>query len=79
MPRYFFDIRDSFGLTEDETGVELPDMDTAIVEARRALAEMTREQMSEPGHDKIHILIRDGADGPVHLKVSMDTESPETF
>ena len=35
MPRYFFHICDSDGLTEDEEGRELPSLDAARAEALR--------------------------------------------
>lgn len=76
MPRYYFDVTDEAGIHTDDVGLELPDMDAAIVEARRALADMTRENLVEHNPANISITIRDGADGPVNLLVSMITERP---
>ena len=76
MPRYFFDIRDATGVHTDDVGLELADMNTAIVEARRALADMTRETLLGGDDTQLNILIRDGADGPVKLAVSLTTERP---
>jgi len=42
MPRYYFDFRDDAGLTIDDTGEELPDLDVARDAALRALAEAIR-------------------------------------
>ncbi|WP_342733206.1 hypothetical protein [Bradyrhizobium sp. B117] len=48
MPRYYFDFRDDAGLTIDDTGEDLPDLDTARDAALRALAEAIR------GKSEIH-------------------------
>ena len=77
MPRYFFDVTDDKGQHTDDTGLELPDMDAAIVEARRALADMTRESLIGHSPANISIRIRDGADGPVDVLVTMKTERPD--
>ncbi len=76
MPRYYFDVTDESGVHNDDVGLELPDMDTAIMEARRALADMTRESLVERDPGYLSIRIRDGADGPVNLVVSLTTERP---
>ena len=71
MPLYFFDVRDAQGLHADETGLELPDMDTAIAEGRRALADMNREALLRQGSQDIQILIRDHDEGPILLELSV--------
>jgi hypothetical protein len=76
MPRYFFDVTDGYGSHTDDVGLDLPDMDTAIIEARRALADMTRETLNGNDPASLSIRIRDGADGPVNLVVTMKTERP---
>ena len=76
MPQYFFDVQDGDGVFIDEMGVELPDMDAAIREARRALADMVRDVLRDQGSEGVLIRIRDGADGPVVLAVSLTTELP---
>ncbi len=76
MPRYFFDVEDNTGTHRDDVGLDLPDMDTAILEGRRALADMSREALLQPADDSLQILIRDGADGPVRLALSMTTDRP---
>lgn len=77
MPRYYFDVHDKQGEHRDEVGLEFPNMDKAIVEARRALADMTRETLLFDGDAGLSIRIRDGADGPVDLMVTMTTERPD--
>ena len=74
MPRYYFDVQDSQGVHRDEVGLDFPDMDAAILEARRALADMTRESLVIDGATDLSIMIRDGDEGPVNLAVTMTTE-----
>ena len=73
MPHYYFDVYDKDGSFHDEVGLDMPDMDAAIAEARRALADMTKEMLIGAGVEGIHIVIHDGADGPVRLSVSLET------
>jgi len=40
MPRYFFHIRDESRLVEDGRGLELPNLASALAEARRAAQEI---------------------------------------
>lgn len=75
MPRYYFDVRDDDGAFIDEVGVELPDMAAAIQEARRALADMVRDALRDSKGD-VAIAIRDGADGPVVISVTLSTVTP---
>lgn len=76
MPHYFFDVHDKDGSFHDEVGLELPNMDAAVAEARRALADMTREMLIDSVAEGIHIVIHDGSDGPVRLSVSLQTTWP---
>lgn len=76
MPHYYFDVHDKDGTFHDEVGLDLPDMGAAIAEARRALADMTKEMLVDAGAHGIHITIHDGQDGPVRLSVSLKTTWP---
>lgn len=76
MPQYYFDVQDSDGWFVDEVGMELPDMDSAIRQARLAIADMMRDALRGKSDEGILILIRDGADGPVLLSVTLTTELP---
>lgn len=76
MPHYFFDVQDTDGAFVDDVGMDLPDMDTAIREARRALADMVRDALKDQSGEAVLIRIRDGADGPVILTVTLTTELP---
>lgn len=40
MPHYYFHIRSSTGLIRDPEGIELPDLDAALTEAKRAAREL---------------------------------------
>jgi hypothetical protein len=77
MPRYYFDVHDAQGVHPDEVGLEFSDMDAAIAEARRALADMTRESIMADSETDLSIVIRDGKEGPVNLMVTMTTERPD--
>ncbi|RYE07778.1 MAG: hypothetical protein EOP22_16405 [Hyphomicrobiales bacterium] len=77
MPRYYFDVRDDTGVYRDQVGLDLPDMDSAIAEARKALADMTRESLATDGSGDFDIVIRDGDGGPVRLTVNLTTERPD--
>lgn len=76
MPRYYFDVQEADGWSVDEVGIELADMDSAIREARLAIADMMRDALREQSGEGIVIRIRDGADGPVLISVTMTTELP---
>lgn len=76
MPRYYFDVHDGEGTFIDEVGVDLPDMDSAIKEARKALGDMVRDALRESLASGIAVLVRDGADGPVLVSVTMTTVTP---
>lgn len=74
MPRYFFDVTDESGVHTDDVGIELPSMEAAIIEARRALADMTRDSLMSQSPTGITIRIRHGQDGPVDLQVRVTTD-----
>jgi hypothetical protein len=67
MPRFYFDIDDGAGTSPDEVGLDLPDLDHAIHEARRALMDMGREQVSAHASLPLQIIVRPSGDAPVQL------------
>jgi hypothetical protein len=75
MPLYFFDIRDSSGVHVDETGLEFPNLDAAIAEGRRALADMSRDALPRPEDQATEILIRDHGEGPVLLTLTLTSQN----
>ena len=74
MPCYYFDVHDGQAVHRDDVGLEFADMEAAIFEARRALADMTRESLLTEDSPRLSIVIRAGQEGPVVLHVSMTTE-----
>jgi len=76
MPLYFFDVRDIHGLHRDDVGVELSNMEAALAEGRRALADMSRDTLSVGVDQQLEILIRDHGEGPIRLVLSLKTEGP---
>lgn len=77
MPLYYFDVRDAQGVHRDTIGVYLASMEAAIAEGRRALVEMSRDNLVEDsGNTDLEIMIRDHGEGPVRLVLSMKTEGP---
>jgi hypothetical protein len=43
MPRYFFDTRYNETFIPDDTGMELPDLETVKAEAAKSLAELAKD------------------------------------
>lgn len=76
MARYYFDVRDGDDAFDDDMGIELADMETAIREARRALADMMRDALRDETRHLLSIAIREGARGPVVLTVTLTTVTP---
>jgi hypothetical protein len=42
VPRYYIDIRSHFGINEDPSGVELPDISAARVEALKVMEKLLK-------------------------------------
>lgn len=75
MPRYYFDVQDREGRFVDEIGLELPNVQAATAEARRALADMVRDALREQSEDAVSIAIRTEQDGPIIITVNLTTVS----
>jgi hypothetical protein len=73
MPLYYFDISDDHGVHHDDIGIEFPSLDAAVLEARRTLADMSREALSDSPDHTLEIIVRDHGEGPVKLIVSITT------
>jgi hypothetical protein len=73
MPRYYFDLVDRDGEHLDEDGVECGDLDEAIVLARRTISEIALDLFRDTEQTELAIRIRDEIEGPVVLKVTLDT------
>lgn len=77
MPRYYFDVSDNDGFFCDEQGIELDSMDMAVSVARRTLSDMVQDVFREAEHANLSVKIRDGAEGPILLTVTLDTRIEE--
>ena len=74
VPRFFFDLKfDGEMPTNDEEGLVMPDLETARVEASRALSDLSREMvLSGKITNSLAVIIRDDA-GPV-LQATLNFE-----
>ena len=50
MPRYFFNVRSPSGLETDQQGLDFPNLDEAIADARKAGAEILLDRAVEESH-----------------------------
>ena len=73
MPRYYFDIFDGTETIRDEEGINLPGIEAAMAEARRAAADMSRELMLDNAPGPIEVTIRDHTTGPALFSVTWTT------
>ena len=78
MPRYFIDTSDGAYPVTDRRGHVLSNDENARQLALAALADMVRDVLRERSGAEVVIRIRDGADGPVVLAVTLTTELPLT-
>jgi len=71
--RFYFDIRDNGDLTEDDAGVELPDLSSARLQATIALTDMARDYLPRDGDARrLAIRVRT-AEGP-QFDLTLDYE-----
>ena len=80
MPVYYFDINEAGVVQRDEVGLDLPDLERAISEARRTAAELMREAaLRGVDNSTIEIIIRDHDERPVRVAISVrmdDNDQP---
>jgi hypothetical protein len=72
MPRFYFPILDNDRVIHDEEGVILPDLETAVSEARRTAFDMFADALAggdDVGHQVIHIT---DSRGRILAKLRMD-------
>jgi uncharacterized protein DUF6894 len=77
MPRYYFDLRDSSGLSADEEGTELRDLSAAQEEAARSLGDMARDaarQIKLETVQQMAIEVRDDLGPVMHVRFSFEIE-----
>ena len=56
--RFYFDVREGAEITVDEEGVELPQVDSALMMARMAAAEMARDVFATGKIDQLTVEVR---------------------
>jgi len=71
--KFYFDIRDGAELTEDDAGVELPDLKAARLQATIALTDMARDYLPRDG-DAHSLAIRVRTDEGPQFDVTLDYE-----
>ena len=72
MPLYFFDTRDEDAFVEDDVGLELPNLESAKIQASVSLAELARDVL--PGKQRRTLVVEVRDEGqPVH-KATMTFE-----
>ena len=59
MPRYFFDTRDNDTFTEDDIGVELPDLEVVKTQAALSLTELARDVLPGSMRRDLAVEVRD--------------------
>lgn len=73
MPHYYFDLVENGQVMRDEDGLVLDDLEAAKGQARRALADVVREEIMDgsppPTTREVAVHIRDHEVGPVILRV----------
>jgi uncharacterized protein DUF6894 len=74
MGRYYFDLRDSEGLTIDEEGLELRDVQAAQDEAALSLADAARDSLgrSDGALNQMTIEVRTDAGAFMRVSFSFD-------
>jgi Domain of unknown function (DUF6894) len=75
MPRYFFDLSDSAGLTDDDEGLELRDLDAVQAEAARALGGMVWDAGRIFKGSKAHLMVidvRDDAGPGMRIRLALE-------
>lgn len=71
--KFYFDIRDGGELTEDDAGVELPDVHAARLQATIALTDMARDYLPRDGDQRSLAIRVRTEDGP-QFDVMLDYE-----
>lgn len=59
VPLYFFDTRDEDAFIEDDVGLELPNLESAKIQASLSLAELARDVLPGCGRRTLVVEVRD--------------------
>jgi Domain of unknown function (DUF6894) len=65
MPLFYFDVRDGQKFTEDDYGLEFPNIEAARDEATRTLAEIAKDVLPGSTVREMAIEVRDEAKDPL--------------
>jgi hypothetical protein len=80
MQRYYFDLRDGDGLTVDDEGMELQDLQTVQEEAARSLGDMARDAVGKSVDTQVGALtqmaieVRDDAGPVMHVRFTFEID-----
>lgn len=77
MSRYYFDIHDANGVTEDDEGLELSNIEQVQDEAARSLADMARDAVRSGGRNLVYrmaIRARDDVGPVMQVRFSFEIE-----
>lgn len=69
MKRYYFDLRDSEGLSVDEEGLELQDVQAVQEEAALSLADAARDGLRRTGGGLVQMIVEVRTDGGPFMRV----------
>ena len=76
MPRYHFDLQDGAAFVDDEEGTELPDIESAQIEAAESLADVVKDltwRVSDPSGHFLAIEVRDSGGSLFRLGFEFST------
>lgn len=73
MPRYYFDVRDVEGLSRDDEGIDLPNLDIDVREAQRSLRVLTIAALPEVDL-RLQVEVREEPDGAVMQTVTLGSK-----
>lgn len=75
MARYYFDLRDEDGITPDDEGLELRNLDLVQDEAARSLADMARDAVRvNASSQNMAIQVRDDTGPVMNVRFSFEVE-----
>ncbi len=76
MPRFFFDSSDGSGWEQDNVGLEVTDIETAHLEANRALLDIARDALPSTAPERMSIVVHDHARRPsLRVTLALTTEA----
>ncbi|MER8701755.1 hypothetical protein [Mesorhizobium sp. M1273] len=74
MPRYFFDFADANELYPDDQGTDLPDVDSARLEAAKALAAIVKDKADGSSRDFTMIVRTETGQVLLHARIKFEIE-----